>query len=840
MRDLRVKRMPLRRGVVRDFATIMAWSVVQRQRRADPDESSFIEISIDSDDLPFQLCSAEEYASASASAATASAPASPPEHPEESVVITEDMPRMRAAWQRAAERTFAAGTHGPVTFPLPPGCDSLPSPSDRNVFISSNFRPTSALPLEHRAFLAAKTAKELMHGSVLPVTSWTEVAAIMPTFVAVHPTTGKLRIIFDARALNRLLKDSKNVVRYDDVRSALQNAMCCTKLDVEGAYRHVRVNAEQQRYLCFEVCGRLYKYTCLPFGVSWSPALFLDAIRPVIDRVRARGVRVIWYMDDFLVVADNVHALDEGGAILIEELLNGDWQPAVDKTFPYAYAAIPFLGLLVHYHDGTKGGVRGQDDVYISVPKSKCDRIIAEVAKMRTRGVAHISDLERICGRLNFARIVAPQLGFLRRGLDAAAAAGRRAFFGVVPVKGRLAEDLAAIAYAARTLHTLSHGISDDDLLSYRWIGRAYSDASAVGWGAILINRNAPVVELPGDLVFDGPTPRGYTVGGRFGDADCALSSGAREVRAVSLAVAALDLKDGHVSWHCDATVAVSTITSWSSRADAVAQALSDLWDILQLRRLVITVEHVFRDASFMPVADWLSRQGWREAQAEWSVDADDVRRIAGALGVRITADLFASARNARAARFCSRWLEPGSLGDAFHTRWDTESDVWWAFPPTSQLERFATHFSAVARRRATAAMVSPMASATHSSSSPQPLSSSSAGRSVSASDPHHQSSSSSSVASSPCLPFSIVLLYPDAPDHPWSAAVKAMVDSHAVRSLQVYARTGGVGSDTGSPSSKPQRQLCPRLRLIDGDGRPAPLGPPWPLRVALLRVGSS
>jgi hypothetical protein len=784
----------------------MAYCEVRRSKRQDrQDEPSFIEIDID--DMHVRPATAA-YPEPSPSSGTASTgDVAFPDEPEESETIPDAaMSATKAAWHRAAAQVFKAGTHGPVEFPLRPDVSELPRAAPGHVLVASNFRSTSSLPIAHQAFLAQKIAKEVMVGSVRPVRSWREVAAIMPTFVAENPTTGKLRVIFDARALNALLRDPRGVVRYDDVRLALQQAICCTKLDIEGAYRHVRVKDEQQRYLCFEIAGILYQYTCLPFGVSWAPALFLDAVRPIVAAARREGIRLVWYMDDFLIVADDVDTLDRHTARLIHLLIDGGWQPAVDKTFPYAFRTIPFLGLLIEYADDGTAQLR--------VPVSKCTRIAEEAQALIDKGIAHVSSLQKICGRLNFARIVAPQLGFMRRGLDAATADGLRAFHGVVPVQGRLAADLIAVAHAARTsLATITLSANDD--VRRPQLGRVYSDASAVGWGALHLHPEAPVVHIPPDLVLDGMTdraPRGWTVGGRFSDADQALSSGAREVRAVALGVAALNLRDGHVGWHCDATVAVHSITAWSSRADHVAQGLTDLWDSLQARNLSITVSHVFRHAQFMPVADWLSRMGWRDAQAEWAVEHADVARIAGALSERCDADMFASSRNARFPAFCSRWLERGAMGDAFHLPW--EGRRWWAFPPTSQLDRFVTRWLAYQRlgiARASAATVADAAAAARI-----------------AAGPRHSSSSSSSAPISrvgrvSSSSFTVVLLFPDVPSAPFADRILEL-RKHAVRDLCVFRPTPG-------------RQLCPGFRLIDGDGVPAPRPPPWPLRAISLHV---
>ena len=358
-------------------------------------------------------------------------------------------------------------------------------------------------------------------------------------------------------------------------------------------------------------------------------------------------------------------------------------------------------------------------------------------------------------------------------------------------------------------------------------LGRVYSDASAVGWGALHLCPDAPTVTLPPDLAasldgsVDGP-PKGWTVGGRFSEADRALSSGAREVRAVVLAIGALGLRGGHVAWHCDATVAVFSITTWSSRADHVAQALSELWDALHVRDLTITVTHVLRDASFMPVADWLSRAGWRDRQAEWAVDRHDIDRICAALGVRCNADMFASARNRRFSVYCSRWLEEGAMGDAFHVPWTGR--CWWVFPPFSQLDRFISRFLALKHLEAASiALASSSSSASALTWSPVPPS----GLPLAVTGGGLLSSSPSSSQSAPLIGSSrttFVLLYPDSPAVLGATRLPEL-RSLATRDLLVCS------------ARLSSRQLCPDLRLRDGDGVPAPKAPPWPLRVLTLHV---
>jgi len=677
-----------------------------------------------------------------------------------------------------------------VEFPLREGVDSFPSPGSGKVFLASNYRPSSSLPPAHQAFLARKTAEELVTHGVERVTDWSQVAAVLPMFVVEQTREDgsiKFRVIFDGRALNRLLAPARGSVSYDSVRDALTAGAFCTKLDIEAAFRNVPVGPDSKRFLCYEVNGQLYRYRALPFGVSWSPALFIRALDPVMRRLRESGLRLVWYVDDVLIIEDTIDKLDAAVTRVIDELLASGWLPSAEKTFPYAFTTITFLGLSVTFSNGHST---------LSVPASKARKIERDAFSLACRRVVHVSQLQSLLGRLAFVSMVVPQVGFLRRGLDAAVGDALRSLHGCIPVIDRVKQELLAVAAAARDFASFSYSIHEDS--ERPQLGTVYSDASAVGWGVLHVNPDAPMVRIP-DSLTSGPAPRGWTAGNTFSDAEKALPSGAREIIAISSGIIALDLRKGSVAWHSDATVAVSAISLWRTRSDAVAAALKDLWLALRDRDLRVRVSHVFRDAELMPVADFLSRRAWREKQAEWKFPPALIPAVLDSLRIASSgiqfADLFASQRTTQFSRYCSRWAEPGSIGDAFHVDWRRSSWCWWAFPPLSQLERFLLRLDSHADTSAATLVSTPPSSA-----QPQPLS-----------------------------PINVVLIY-----SPTSPTVTRIVKRLARRDILI--------STPSSPSPSPRpldrhRPLVPNLRLVRPDGELAQGPPPWPLRAAWLHV---
>lgn len=90
------------------------------------------------------------------------------------------------------------------------------------------------------------------------------------------------------------LKDMFQLLQKDDW------AVC---LDLKDAYFHVPVHPRHRRFLQFTWRNRTYRYKCLPFGLSTSPRTFTRVTKPVVHRLRSQGVRVVFYLDDILILA---------------------------------------------------------------------------------------------------------------------------------------------------------------------------------------------------------------------------------------------------------------------------------------------------------------------------------------------------------------------------------------------------------------------------------------------------------------------------------------------------------------------------------------------------------
>jgi hypothetical protein len=72
--------------------------------------------------------------------------------------------------------------------------------------------------------------------------------------------------------------------------------------DIKSGYRHFRLSRKMRDYFAFHYDGGYYRCVALPFGWGRSPLWFTEFMRPVVRAMRNHGMRVLPYLDDFLVV----------------------------------------------------------------------------------------------------------------------------------------------------------------------------------------------------------------------------------------------------------------------------------------------------------------------------------------------------------------------------------------------------------------------------------------------------------------------------------------------------------------------------------------------------------
>ena len=102
-----------------------------------------------------------------------------------------------------------------------------------------------------------------------------------------------------------------------------------------------------------QVARWTYEFHCLPVGLNSAPQVFTKVLKPILALNRQRGLRIIAYLNDIMLMAQSPHDLDPWSISVIPvvdtpaDTSVGGLQDKLAKVFPHATQEIQFLGLIV-------------------------------------------------------------------------------------------------------------------------------------------------------------------------------------------------------------------------------------------------------------------------------------------------------------------------------------------------------------------------------------------------------------------------------------------------------------------------------------------------------------
>ncbi|CAM4558259.1 unnamed protein product [Leuciscus chuanchicus] len=149
----------------------------------------------------------------------------------------------------------------------------------------------------------------------------------------------------------------KHCSRVEDERSARcnkraprlechrRNAYVIAPRSTSVAIEHIA--SYHRRYLRFAFEGQTYQYTVLPFGLSLAPRTFTKCMDAALAPLRLRGMRVLNYLDYWLILAQSRSQLVEHRTILLDHLENLGITVNWAKSSLNPSQTISFLGIVL-------------------------------------------------------------------------------------------------------------------------------------------------------------------------------------------------------------------------------------------------------------------------------------------------------------------------------------------------------------------------------------------------------------------------------------------------------------------------------------------------------------
>ena len=216
-----------------------------------------------------------------------------------------------------------------------------------------------------------------------------------------------LRLIVDCRRSNVNSKIPDQPFKFKSVEDAvhrLSPSAFMAKVDLTAAYMHVPLRPEDYRFVCFEWNKKFYYYTRLPFGVKSAPFIFADLSDLVTNMAERRGIKVINYLDDFLIIHKRKATLKRQLRVF-KNLLKSLGLGINEKKCTEPAKVCEFLGVLIDSQNGT-----------LSLSEQRLGEVRHALNKHVHSKAIKLRDLQHLIGVLNWVARVKPACRpFIRR-----------------------------------------------------------------------------------------------------------------------------------------------------------------------------------------------------------------------------------------------------------------------------------------------------------------------------------------------------------------------------------------------------------------------------------------
>ena len=462
------------------------------------------------------------------------------------------------------------------------------------------------------------------------------------------PKKGGSRLITDLRRVNEYCDCSK--LCYEDINTVKHvvkpNDYIIT-VDVKSGYHHLPVAVAFQKYLGIRWNNTTYVWQRLPFGLNSSAYFFVKAIRAVVAYLRLLGVRLVSYVDDFIVCA-RVEEIEAHRDLLVNTLHELGITVNVKKSVLTPSTTATFIGYVISTN-------RDDGQVWLEIPGSRIRKLRHDIARALRQGQVTARALARIGGQcISMVKAILPGKLLLRNLYRLLKT--RTSWQDTLVLDQGTRQDLEWWMEAPKHWNGVAIQNRPIDL-------QMETDASFWGWGAQI-----------------GP----HQAQGIWNKLVSEKSSNYRELLTVLLALLSLvEFVKGRVlQILSDNVTTVCYINMQGGPSSELTTLATAIWAFALEHNITISAKHL--RGIYNVRADTLSRLS---GAYEWRLHPTVFQYIDQVLGPH-TIDCFASMVTAQLPKYNSRFHDPLSSGiDAF-AQTDWHQHVNFINPPIRLLPR--------------------------------------------------------------------------------------------------------------------------------------------------------
>ena len=135
----------------------------------------------------------------------------------------------------------------------------------------------------------------------------------------VAKASGEWRPIIDLSTLNHYIKQTSfKMETARSVLAAIRPGDWMFSLDLQDSYLQVPIHPASRKYLRFMFEDRPYQFKVLCFGLATAPQVFTRVMAPVLVLLHRLGIRILRFLDDWLVLASSREECLQARGVVID------------------------------------------------------------------------------------------------------------------------------------------------------------------------------------------------------------------------------------------------------------------------------------------------------------------------------------------------------------------------------------------------------------------------------------------------------------------------------------------------------------------------------------------
>ncbi|GAQ93012.1 reverse transcriptase [Klebsormidium nitens] len=435
-------------------------------------------------------------------------------------------------------------------------------------------------------------------------------------------------------------------------------------VDLKSSYHHIDIYEPHWKYLGFQWQGQYYVFTQLPFGLAPACYVFTMVMRQLTKSWRARGYRLVHYIDEFFFACRDKAEFARVQACVLADLAAAGLVVSLDKCQLSCSHVVKFLGFVV---DTLFGQFR-----LTALRKAKLAAAID--LSLRAPLAVKAKALARITGLItSLSLVTGPISGLFSRYLHRALAS--RSFW-----YSKVALDSAAVSELHFWKEHLPRFESRVIWRKHSLLRVLYHDADGQGWGGHL---EIGSVRHEAHGAWEAHEVHGVA------------SSTWRELTGLLRLLRAFRplLSDCSVIARGDALNVFSILSKGGSAKEHLQTICLELFSLCSELRIELRPEWLPREENTR--ADYLSKI--RDVD-DFGLLAETFALVSRCFGP-FSVDRFASEHNAKLPRFNSfYWCQGAEAANSFTQDWGSDQ-INYCFPPPALVAPTLRHARACRAR---------------------------------------------------------------------------------------------------------------------------------------------